>query len=179
MTDKDWQLGENARAAAGGSRLERWIDRLSTQRACLDHAAELVADVPGIVVELGLGKGRTFDHLRHIMPGREIFALDAFVHAPEDSVPDDAHLVLGDFRETLPRFCEEHAGHAALVHADIGSASPERDRQLVAAIAPWIAKLPARGAMVIADRELALTGAAAIPKPETAGGWPYFLYRVN
>lgn len=178
MSDKDWQLAGGNAAAADRSRLQRWIDRLTAQRVFLDHAAALVADLPGIVVELGLGKGRTYDHLRCLFPDREIHALDAFVHAPADCVPDEAHLVLGDFRDTLPRFCEHHSGAAALVHADIGSADRERDRELVEALAPWIARLPVRGGIVVADRELGLPGAKPLPPPPGAPDWPYFLYRV-
>ena len=46
------------------SRLDSFIRRLQAQRACLDRAAELVRDLPGPVVEIGLGNGRTYDHLR-------------------------------------------------------------------------------------------------------------------
>ena len=88
--------------AADMSRLERMIERLSTQRACLDRAVTMVADLPGPVLEVGLGKGRTYDHLRHTLPGREIFVFDRDIHAPESCVPDSPYLYLGDFAETLP-----------------------------------------------------------------------------
>ena len=58
------------------SRLDAFIRRLQAQRTCLGLAADLVAGVPGPVLELGLGNGRTYDHLRELMPDREIFVLE-------------------------------------------------------------------------------------------------------
>ncbi|MBM3542582.1 MAG: hypothetical protein FJX51_11085, partial [Alphaproteobacteria bacterium] len=66
------------------SRLDSFIRRLQAQRACLDHAAMLVRDLPGPVLEFGLGNGRTYDHLRETFPGREIFAFDRQVAAHPD-----------------------------------------------------------------------------------------------
>ncbi|MGH6887075.1 MAG: class I SAM-dependent methyltransferase, partial [Geminicoccales bacterium] len=48
------------------SRLDSFIRRLEAQRACLDLAAARIADLPGPVLELGLGNGRTYDHLREL-----------------------------------------------------------------------------------------------------------------
>ena len=43
------------------SRLDIFIDRMVSQRACIDHAAALTQTMTGPVFELGLGNGRTFD----------------------------------------------------------------------------------------------------------------------
>ena len=43
------------------SRLDSFIRRLEAQRSCLETAVALVADLPGPILELGLGNGRTFD----------------------------------------------------------------------------------------------------------------------
>ena len=59
------------------SRLDAFIRRLQAQRTCLGLAADLVAGVPGPVLELGLGNGRTYDHLRELMPDREISSSSA------------------------------------------------------------------------------------------------------
>jgi len=52
------------------SRLDSFIRRLEAQRACLDHAAGLIGGLDGVVLELGLGNGRTYDHLRSLFPSR-------------------------------------------------------------------------------------------------------------
>ena len=46
------------------------------QRECLNWAAEAVAGVAGPVLELGLGNGRTYDHLRERLPEREIYVFE-------------------------------------------------------------------------------------------------------
>lgn len=160
------------------NRLLQMIDRLICQRACLDMAAAEIGDRPGVVLEIGLGKGRTYSHLREIVKGREIFAFDRHVHAPDDAQPDDAHTILGDFRDTVTDSVDRFGGQAVLIHADIGSTKPDRDRQLAADLSPAIAALAAPGAIVLCDRALTLPEFAELPLPEAAGTWPYYLYRA-
>ncbi len=48
------------------SRLDSFIRRLEAQRTVLNWAAKAIEGREGLVLELGLGNGRTFDHLaRH------------------------------------------------------------------------------------------------------------------
>ncbi|MCO5081882.1 MAG: class I SAM-dependent methyltransferase [Rhizobiaceae bacterium] len=106
------------------SRLDSFIRRMSAQRDCLNHVADLLADVEGPVMELGLGNGRTYDHLRERMPGRRVVAFDrAFAaHLPTAPATDD--LVLGEIAETAQAFV---GIGAALVHADIGTGYEDKD----------------------------------------------------
>ncbi len=159
------------------SRLTHMAERLVTQGLCLDAAACLIEGVAGPVLEIGLGKGRTYDHLRELLPDREIFAFDRDVHAPPALVPDGAHLILGDFRDTLPRV-ETIIGAAALVHADIGSEDRAADAELAAAVAASLAECLAPGAIVATDRAMDGQGWAALDLPQGAR-WPYFMYRVE
>ena len=69
------------------SRLDSFIRRLEAQRACLDQAARLIAELDGDVLELGLGNGRTYDHLRELCPDREIYVCERLVAAHPDCVP--------------------------------------------------------------------------------------------
>ena len=159
------------------SRLTHMANRLITQGLCLDAAARLIEGVAGPVLEIGLGKGRTYDHLREILPGREIFAFDRDVHAPPDLVSDAAHLILGDFRDTLPRV-PATIGAAVLAHADIGSDDRAADAELAAAVAASLGECLAPGAIVATDRAMDGQGWAALDLPDGAG-WPYFMYRVG
>ena len=88
------------------SRLDSFIRRLEAQRACLGLAVGLVRQIEGAFLEMGLGNGRTFDHLREIAPEREIIVFERQVAAHPDCVPHDDQLVLGDIFETLPRHAE-------------------------------------------------------------------------
>jgi hypothetical protein len=161
------------------SRLDSAIRRLEAQRACLDHAAKLIARVPGPVVELGLGNGRTYDHLRALLPGREIFAFDRRIDAHPDCVPDARHLVLGDFADTLPRALERIGARAALIHADTGTGEAERNARLAAWLAPRLAALAAPGGVIVSDQELPGIAAASLPPPAGVAKGRYFLYRLS
>ncbi len=84
------------------SRLDSFIRRLEAQRACLEYAVGLVRELPGPVLELGLGNGRTYDHLRQLCPEREIHVFERKVAAHPDCIPEPSRLWLGAIGETLP-----------------------------------------------------------------------------
>lgn len=160
------------------SRLDINIRRLKAQRACLNLAAEAIRDLPGPVFELGLGNGRTYDHLREILPAREIFVFDREVAAHPDCIPDEGHLFLGDFRDTLPSAAKRFAGQVALIHADVGTANPERDARLAAFIAEYLPVALCPGGLVAADRDVRFAGAEAVALPARVEPGVYFLYRL-
>jgi hypothetical protein len=142
-------------------------------------AAAAVRGLPGPVLEVGLGKGRTFDHLRHRLPGRRILCLDMDLHAPTAARPDTDDLVLGDFRDTLPALRERlGADLATLVHADFGS----EDRAHDAAQADWLGgllrPLVRPGGLIVADRPLRLEGCTPLLPPADLA-WPYFGWRAS
>ena len=157
------------------SRLDSFIRRLTAQRDLLNAAARMIADRPGHALELGLGNGRTYDHLKSILPGRDIYVFDRKVAAHPDSVPDAHHLFLGDFAETLPWAARRLGATAALAHCDIGSG----DRAATAALAEWLgpalAPLLAPGAVVLSDQPLALPRAVALPQPDSVPPGRYHL----
>jgi hypothetical protein len=161
-----------------GSRLDSFIRRLEAQRACLDWAVQAIAAVPGAVVELGLGNGRTYDHLRMRCEGREIFAFDRQVNAHPACVPDAAHLVLGDFRDTLQPFASRHAGRIALVHADIGSGDEAATAALARWLGPQLAPLLAREAIVLSDQAMELPRTRHVALPDGVAAQRYFIYRA-
>jgi hypothetical protein len=100
------------------SRLESFIRRLTAQRDILDMICNEMTLPDGPVIELGLGNGRTYDHLREKLPGRRIIAFDRACAANLYSMPPEDDLVLGEISETARPFI---GIKAALVHADIGS----------------------------------------------------------
>lgn len=160
------------------SRLDSAIRRLQAQRDCLSQAAELVREIDGPVLELGLGNGRTFDHLRELMSGRDIFVFDRRVAAHPDCVPDDEHLFIGDFLDTLPMAARRLGATAVLAHCDIGSGDTKATAALAAAVSPMLVKLLAPGAVVVSDQRLELSRAEALPLPPGVADGRYYLYRV-
>jgi len=160
------------------SRLDSAIRRLQAQRACLEVASELVRNVPGPIVELGLGNGRSFDHLRELMPEREIFAFDRQLAAHPACVPDQQHLVLGDFADTLPSALERVGAPAALLHADTGTGEAERNLRLAAWLGPRIMALMAPNGVILSDQELVGIAAKPLALPDGVRPGRYFFYRV-
>lgn len=160
------------------SRLDSAIRRLQAQRACLDHAAELIRSLPGPILELGLGNGRTFDHLRETMPDREIFVFDRQVASHPDSTPDDAHLILGDFRETLDTAMTRVGRPAVLAHCDIGSGDTGATASLAKAIEEPLVGLLGPGAVVVSDQPLTLAGSSPLSLPNDIQPDRYFMYRL-
>ncbi|MBP5858119.1 hypothetical protein KAJ83_13955 [Marivibrio halodurans] len=148
------------------SRLDSVIRRLTAQRACLDQAARHIADRDGVVLELGLGNGRTFDHLRTILPDRAIYVFEREVRAHPDCIPAEERLFLGDVLETLERAAETLAGRAILVHSDIGTGDSARNAMLAGDIAERLPPLLAPGAMLVSDQMLPLDAAVPLDPPE-------------
>ena len=165
-------------AAPGLSRLDRMIRRLAGQRACLDHVAGLIEDIPGPVLEVGLGKGRTYDHLRRLLPGRDIYVFDREIHCFPECIPDARHLLLGNFHDTLPTALERIGAPAVLANCDFGKADPARDAELAAWLGPALAGLMAPGAYVISDQSLSVAGWAALTLPDGAEQGRIHLYRT-
>ena len=160
------------------SRLDSFIRRMTAQRDCLDMAAGLVAGVPGPVLELGLGNGRTYDHLRGLFPDREIFVFDRRVAAHPGCVPDDRHLLLGDVLETLPGAGARIGAPAALAHCDVGTGDREANARLAAALAPLLAALMADGGVVVCDQDCRAAGWTPLPPPAGVPAGRYHVSRV-
>ena len=165
------------------SRLEDMIARLTTQRACIGAAARLVEHLEGPVLEIGLGKGRTYSQLKQVFADREIFAFDKDLHALPDVTPSDGYLVLGEFRDTLPAMADRAVRLAVLAHADFGSENRQADAALAGEIVDPIVKLVVAQGLVMSDRALPHRQLTKIdlPKVELPSGiepWPYFMYRV-
>ncbi len=149
------------------SRLDSMIRRLEAQRATLNAAAARVADRPGVALEFGLGNGRTYDHLREILPGREIYVFDRQVAAHPDCIPPDDRLYLGDLFDTLPRAVADLGGTAVLAHLDIGTGDKAQSVALSQRAAPMVADLLAVGGVVISDQPLDGHAAfAPLPTPD-------------
>ena len=157
------------------SRLDTFIERLTVQRQMLDWAAGEIAALDGVVLELGLGNGRTYDHLRERLPGRKIFAFDRVVTAHPRSMPKPEAFICGDMAETLPRFLAAHGTCAALVHIDIKIGQPELERTAPAWLPPSVAALMRPGGLVISDFALAVPSLAPLPSPIATDR--YFTYR--
>ena len=164
------------------SRLDSFIRRLEAQRACLDRAAALIAGVDGIVLELGLGNGRTYDHLRELFhsrnaPWRDIYVCERQVAAHPDCIPPADRLLLGDMFETLPAARSRLGGKVALAHFDAGTGDATANRDLAAGLRPLIVPLLRTGAVLATQQPMDGPELQALALPDGVAEGRYHLYR--
>ncbi len=157
------------------SRLDSFIRRMTAQRDILNQVAALaLLPESGAILELGLGNGRTYSHLREVFPDRRIVAFDRALMAHSSCIPEDNNLVLGEISETA-RTCI--GSDAAMVHADIGSGSDKVDAVTLQWLPSLMADLLATGGIAMSGLPLDTEKLVALPIPESIDSKRYFLYR--
>jgi hypothetical protein len=159
------------------SRLDSFIRRLEAQRACLEMAADLVPDLDGEVLELGLGNGRTYDHLRKLFPHRDIYVCERTVAAHPDCVPPPQFLLLGDMRETLPILRARLAERVVLAHLDPGNGEIAASKALADQLAPLIVPLLQLNGVLVSEPAITADRLSALPLPGGIEPGRYNLYR--
>jgi S-adenosyl-L-methionine methyltransferase len=169
---------KHAGQAPGISRLERLLFRIDAQHKSLGWAFDEIEGLPGLVVELGLGHGRTYDHMRRHLPDRDIFVFDREIDCFADCRPDDAHLVLGQLADTLPAARARFGGKAILVNSDVGTYDDGYNIAVAELVSQHLPPLLARGALVLSDLPLRLTGTQTVAPPAGARDDRFFIYRA-
>jgi S-adenosyl-L-methionine methyltransferase len=157
------------------SRLDSFIRRLTAQRDTLNHIAKDIG-LPdqGAVLEIGLGNGRTYSHLRELFGDRRIVAFDRVLGAHKSSIPASQDLVLGEISETAARFVEQNA---ALVHVDIGTGYEDRDAETLRWLPELAVRLTGPGGVVLSGLPLLRAELEPLPLPESVQPGRLFLYR--
>ena len=159
------------------SRLDDFIRRMTAQKLLLEHTAERIAGLTGPAFELGLGNGRTYDHLRQILPEREIFVFDCSVSAHPSCVPDGDHMIMGDIRDTL-QYCHPRTKRqAALIHVDLGTGDETADLAKADWLAPLLADHTEAGGYVVSDLPIDHDAFERLPNPEGTEAAKQRLYR--
>ncbi|WP_299675867.1 class I SAM-dependent methyltransferase [uncultured Roseobacter sp.] len=159
------------------SRLDLFIDRMVSQRACLEYAAREVGDMPGPVFELGLGNGRTYHHLCSLLPPRDIYVFERAVASHPDSTPPKDRVILGDVFETLPQALERFGPTARLVHADLGGHNAAKNDIFARRISPVIAPFLAPGGVMVSSDRMYFDDFEELPLPDSAVPGRCFVYR--
>ncbi len=159
------------------SRLDVFINRMVSQRACLNAAAEATQDMAGPVYELGLGNGRTFHHMTEIMPGRDIYVFERAVASHPDSTPQEPQLFLGDVFETLPQALSRFGATASLIHADLGGHNAAKNDVFAQKISPLIEPLLAVGGLMVSSDRMYFDALEEQPLPPDAVPGRCFIYK--
>lgn len=160
------------------SRLDSFIRRMIAQRECLNWAAEAVAGISGPVLELGLGNGRTYDHLRELLPERQIYVFDRQLRAHAMSVPPEKNLFLGDIEHTLISAAARLPAKAALVHNDLGTSDAKAYEALASRIGVQLVKLTVQDGIIVSNVILRVSGLISLDTPPGVKSGRYFIYRV-
>src|SRR5215212_9337163 len=160
------------------TRLDSAIRRLTAQRSILDWAARHVTGRPGLILELGLGNGRTYDHLRDRLPGRDIYVFERAPAAHPDCMPPSDRLLVGDLFETLPDFARRFgSGCAALAHADLGTGDEAENQRFADRLGPLLVPLLCENGLLVGDRTFPLPGYVDISAQTGVENGRYFVYR--
>jgi hypothetical protein len=154
------------------TRPDIFIARTVSQRACIDHALALTAQMTGPVFELGLGNGRTFDHVRaRIGNGpatRAIHVFERAVASNPASTPDAEQLVLGDIFETLPMMLARFGPVASFVHADLAGHNLEKNDTFARAVSPLVEAVMVQGGIMVSSDAMYFETLTALPLPQGA-----------
>lgn len=157
------------------SRLDSFIRRMTAQRDILNQVAQQ-SSLPktGHILELGLGNGRTYSHLRELFPQRRIIVFDRALMAHKSCTPLEENLVLGEISETAVDYV---GGDAAMVHADIGSGSDDIDEETLQWLPSLIVGLLANGGVAVCGMPLQTCELVPLSIPESIDSQRYFLYQ--
>ncbi len=157
------------------SRLDSFIRRLQAQRDCLNWAAKKLSSVPGPILELGLGNGRTYSHLCELFPQRDIYVFDRQMNCHPDCKPPSHLYIEGDITKTLPQFCEQHQGTVALIHSDIGSGNTDDNAALIKRLTPYYTDLLTSNGCILSDQKITHSLLQTITPPATVKSHRYFI----
>jgi S-adenosyl-L-methionine methyltransferase len=161
------------------SRLDSFIARMQAQRDCLNFLKPKVEALAGPILEVGLGNGRTYDHLRTLFPGRDIYVFERKVAAHPDCIPPGERLFLGDADKTIPQAALELGATAALIHTDLGTGDHAANMKMGEWLGSALDALAARGGYVLANQPLNVGRWQRLPEPPGVPMDRYFLYRVT
>ncbi|MEM6889504.1 MAG: class I SAM-dependent methyltransferase [Pseudomonadota bacterium] len=156
------------------SRLESMRRRLSAQIDGLNWAAKEITTIEGDVLELGLGNGRTYDHLRERLPARRIWVIDRQLNPHPSCVPPPDCFMQGE-AETMLAVLAKRGLRIALAHYDFGYGVVEDDRAEGARLSSLIAPLMIPGGLIVSQQPL--TGFTQLRGPETIDAERYLFFR--
>jgi len=157
------------------SRLDSMLRRFTAQRDGLNWAAQHIAGQPGDVLDMGLGNGRTYDHLREILPDRRIWVIDRVLQCHPSCMPPEADLLLGEAEPMLTKLARDGA-QIILAHYDFGFGIKGKDVAESARLSPLIASVMQPGGLIISGQPL--VGFEQISGPDSIPPDRYLFYRT-
>ena len=157
------------------SRLDSMLRRLAAQRDGLNWAAAQTDGLSGDALDLGLGNGRTYDHMREVLKGRRIWVIDRALNCHPSCVPPEADFLQGEAEPMLDRLARAGA-KIRLAHYDLGFGVKEQDVAEAGRLSPLIARIMLPGGILVSGQPLA--GFAQIAGPDSIAPDRYLFYRA-
>jgi len=156
------------------SRLESFRRRITAQIDGLNWALEQTSTLEGDVLELGLGNGRTYDHIRENTE-RRVWVVDRLLQCHPSCVPPEEDFLQGEATEALTRL--RTGGHKiVLAHYDLGHGDKAHDVQESLDMSRQIRAVMAPGGLVMSQQPMEgmqqVAGPASIPKDR------YYFFKV-
>jgi len=157
------------------SRLESMMRRLTAQKLGLEWAVEMTAGLSGDALEIGLGNGRSYDHLREIAPDRRIWVIDRILQCHHSCVPPAEYFLQGEAGDMLARLASKNR-QIIVAHYDCGMGIKEKDVAEAATLSPMIAAVMAPNGIIISGQPL--VGVTQVDGPNGIAPDRYYFYKT-
>jgi len=154
------------------SRLDSIMRRLAAQRDGLEWAAERTRKMTGDALDMGLGNGRTYDHMREILD-RRIWVIYRVQQCHPSCIPPAADFLEGEAEAMLVRLADTGA-QIVLAHYDFGFGIKQKDVAEAARLSPAIARIMAPNGVIVSGQPL--VGFAQIDGPASIAKDRYHFY---
>jgi len=157
------------------SRLESMMRRLTAQKLGLEWAVEMTIGLKGDALEIGLGNGRSYDHLREIAPDRRIWVIDRILQCHHSCVPPAENFLQGEAGDMLAQLASKNR-RIVVAHYDCGMGIKEKDVAEAATLSPMIAAVMAPDGIIISGQPL--VGITQVDGPDGIAPDRYYFYKT-
>ncbi|MGL1932596.1 MAG: hypothetical protein OCC45_12695 [Desulfotalea sp.] len=157
------------------TRIERLARRLPIQIDLISQAIEETNKLDGIILELGLGEGRTLEYLEN-NTSSPIIVFEIDDNAKMNNVRKTTKLVKGDIFETLPKMLGTLSQGVRIAHVDIGTTDYSDDIDRISPLQRILESVVNVGGFIVCDRPIDFPSFELLSNTHSSG-WPYYLWR--
>ena len=157
------------------SRLNSMMRRLAAQADGLEWANTMVDSLKGDFLDMGLGNGRTYDHIREIAADRRIWVIDRALNCHPSCVPPEEDFLQGEAEAMLNKMAADGT-KIAMAHYDFGFGDKAKDVAEAARLSELIKKIMLPGGVLVSGQPL--VGFEQVRGPTTVAPERYYFYRT-
>ncbi len=157
------------------SRLNSMMRRLAAQADGLEWGNTMVDSLSGDFLDMGLGNGRTYDHIREIAPNRRIWVIDRALNCHHSCVPPKEDFLQGEAEEMLRKMAADGT-KVALAHYDFGFGDKDKDVAEAARLSAFIKEIMLPGGVLVSGQPL--VSFEQVRGPTTVAPERYYFYRT-